>query len=277
MIGKRFSLKVVLLALALISLYLLVATRPARAQNAYWIRWLIDITYPTATNEIDMQLIVQKVSNQGIEAEHSEPVSCQAVGNPGFPAVQNGEATFDGGSYFECDVPSIQEIAWEKLAIGIPPTCTVKKKPFAVGRMTPETNPNQVNPKNPIFFREDAASGVVDIQFAIPLDTASQPAQAELVARFGRGTPLARSSSFTVDPAGHTVLAIYDQPVPDLFTPIFRQSGNTLSANPATITGPLVLSNLESTVQVGHSPITNSFYEGKMGVLRVDPYCPSGG
>ncbi len=268
MFGKRYGIKVVTVLAVLTSLYLFVIAQTAAAQGSSWVRWLVDVTYPQTTNTIDMQLIVQMgyttATGQNIIVDtHAEAATCQTVGSP---VVQNGEATYGVGSYFQCDLPSPQQIAWDEWSFSIPSTCTVKKKPFVVSRLALEGNPVQVNPMNPLFYRED-------IQFGVPLDVPTQ--QAELVAKFGQA--LARSSSFASHPAGHTAVAIYDRIGANQFAPIFRENGNSLNATPAVVSGPIILSNLESTVYMGYSPTLVQFFEGTVGTTRVDPYCSSGG
>jgi hypothetical protein len=197
-----------------------------------------------------------------IDDEVITPLFCQPKGNP---IITNGEALLDGSSYYQCAVPSIQDIAWQTWQIGIPDLCS-SKRPYITGRVTIEGNPIDSTPDNPVFYRDD-------IQFNVPLDKATQ--QAALDITFDEAA--AESGAFAINPAGHKVTAYIARSSFTTFSPYFFVDGTSLSAAPATITQSRVLSNLESIVYFGYSPVSGEYFQGSLGPLEVDPFCSTTG
>ena len=255
-----YRLPAALLAAFVIGVYLFLSVRPAAAAVSSWVRWKIDLTYPN--DKPDAQLIIQKwhmtTSGQHIlDDEKSFALSCHTVGSP---TVHNGELSLDGNSYVTCDVPSIQEKAWQSWHMSIPDSCN-SKRPYITGKFTIEGSPNDSTPDNPIFYRDD-------IQLDAPLDITLQ--QAALDMAFGQAA--AESGAFTIKPAGHDFTAQFIRSGAT-YNPLFVVDGNTLSATPATITQPAILSTLESTIYLGYSPVSGEYFEGTIGPLEIDPVC----
>ncbi len=262
---NQYRLPVIVLAAFLIGIYFFLAARPAGAIGSPWVRWRINLDFPN--DQLDAQLIIQRghttpAGNQIIDAEESFPISCQPKGNP---TIKNGEAYFDGGSYYECDVPSIKEKAMLLWQINIPDTAP-SRRPYIAGQITIEGNPINPNSNNPVFYRED-------IQFKTPIDVTTQ--KATMAMRFGQAS--AESGAFIINPAGHEFLAYLARSSPTAFSPFFAVDGNSLSATPSTITDSRIVSNLASTVYFGYSPVTGEYFEGSLGPLEVDPVCPTTG
>ena len=258
---KSVRLQLTSFLLLLITLCLF-AARPVHATSTSWARWLLDITFPD--NKLDTQLIIQvgHTTSSGkkvVDAQQSFAVNCQTVGNP---LIQNEEATFDGSSYFQCAVPSIQQKVRQMPGhLTIPSTCD-SKQPFVAGVLTVEDNPVQWNPDNPIFHRDD-------IQFATPFNSTTQ--QAQITVTFNQAS--AESSSFTPSSTTNSVLAIYNKTGQTSYAPAFTVDGNSLTATPAALNGAIPLSTLESTVYVGYSPVSGKYFEGSFSTLLVDPVC----
>ena len=255
-----YRLPAIILAAFFVGVYLFLPVHPAAAVSSSWVRWKIDLTYPNA--KPDAQLIVQKwhTTTSGqlvLDDEKFFTISCHSVGSP---TVQNGELSLDGSSYVACNVPSIQGKAWQSWHMSIPDSCS-SKRPYITGQVTIEGSPVDPNPNNPIFFRED-------IQLNAPLNVAAQ--QAALDMAFGQAA--ADSGTFAIDPAGHTFTAQFVRSGAS-FSPSFVVDGNTLSAAPATITQPAILSTLESTIYLGYSPVSGEYFEGTIGPLVIDPVC----
>ena len=258
---KSARLRLTTLLLLLITLCLL-AARPAQAAGISWSRWLLDITFPN--NKIDTQLIIQvgHVTSSGqkvVDAQQSFPVTCQTVGNP---LIQNEQTTFDGSSYFQCEVPSIQQKVRQMPGhLIIPSTCD-SKQPFVASVLSIEDNPVQWNPDNPLFYRED-------IQFDTPLNSFTQ--QAQMTVTFNQAS--AESNSFAPSQTENSVVAIYNKIGQTSYAPAFTVDGNSLTASPSVLNGAIPLSTLESTVYVGYSPVSGKYFEGTLSTLLVDPVC----
>lgn len=258
-IGLRFMVGIAVL----LGIYLLVATQSAAAVGQTWAKWKIQVNFQN--NVINPRLVVQightTVSGvKVIDQEGNFWIPCSVVGNP---IVQNNKAIFNGSSYYQCVVPSIQLKVSEMTggAMIIPDSCDAKR-PYLTGILSLEDNPIQPAANNPLFYRED-------ISFNLPLDTAT--GQAQLVTSFDQAT--AESNSFVVGISNHTVTAVYNKTPGSPYTPAFTVDTVSYTSTPATISQPIFLSTLESTVYFGYSPATGEYFEGILNSLVVDPYC----
>lgn len=260
---KWYGLRFIVGVLVLLGIYFLVATQPAKAVGQTWAKWKIQVNFQN--NVINPKLVVQigyttASGKKVIDQEEDFAISCTAVGNP---IVQNNKATFDGSSYYECDVPSIQQKVSEMTsgALVIPDSCDAKR-PYLTGVITLEDNPIQPAATNPLFYRDD-------ITFDIPLDITT--GQARLSTSFGGAAAI--SDNFVAGSTSHTVTAIYNKSGGSPYTPVFTVDTNSYGSSPATISQPIYLSMLESTVYFGYSPATGEYFEGVLNSLIADPYC----
>ncbi len=251
-------------AVMLVGISLFLTAHPAAAVSPPWVKWRIDFTYPGKLNALlVVQLGYTTASGDHIVTDEvHELLTCQTVGNP---VIQNGRVLLDGSSYFQCAMPSIKGIAFQEWQMQIADSCP-SKRPYVIGQITIEGNPADATPDNPVFYRDD-------IQFNIPLDVPAQ--EAKLAMTFDQAT--ATSDLFTIDPAEQQFTAYLARSGTVGFTPHFFVDGSSLAATPATINQRMSLTTLESTIYLGHSPLSGDSFEGIMGPIRVDPVCTGTG
>jgi hypothetical protein len=262
---KLYRFPIVIVGVFFVGILLFLSVHSAEAISSPWVRWKINLAFPN--NKLDAQLIVQKwhTTTNGqhvMDDEKSFPISCLNVGSP---TIKNGKAVLNGSSYFRCDVPSIQEKTWQSWQLSIPDSCD-SKRPYITGQLTIAGSPTDPTPNNPIFYRED-------IQLSTPLDVTTQ--KATLAMTFDQASAV--SGTFVITPAGQTYTAYFARSGPLTSVPNFVVDGSSLSAAPATINQPTVLSSLASTVYFGYSPVSGEYFEGKIGPLVVDPVCTTTG
>lgn len=270
MTGKRIGLPLLLLLVLFFSISMITAVQPAKAQGNTWVRWLIDVDFVTSAaspGNIDMDLIVQlghttQSGNKVIDDEHIEPVSCLVVGTPTF---KNGRVFLDGNSYFQCNLPAPKEIALAKWGIFIPDSAQVRLAPFVSGRARLDSNSGA---ENPIFHRDD-------IQFGLSYDDATVQSNINLI--FDQEEATSSSFPAPLNNTGRIVNGRFEIIGLNLFAPRFAAGGATLASTPATISNPIIISNLGSTVYVGYSPVTGEYFEGALGSLTIDPGCETSG
>jgi hypothetical protein len=87
----------------------------------------------------------------------------------------------------------------------------------------------------------------------------------------------AESDLFSIAPAGHQFAAYFIRSSATQFTPHFAVDNNSLASTPATVNQRMFLSTLESTIYLGHSPLSGDSFAGTMGPIRVDPVCTGTG
>lgn len=256
---------VLLLLACFVGVFFLMAARPVAANGSPWVRWKVNVTFPNS--KLNAWLTIERghttpAGDHIVDDRETFPISCTAYGNP---TIVNGQAIFDGSSFYRCDLPSIQAEAMNLWNLYVPDSCEAKR-PYVRGMIMLEGNPVDPSPGNPIFFRDD-------IRFDAPLDLAAQ--EANLAVRFGQAA--AESDAFEIDPFGHTVGAYFARSDFDTFAPVFRVDGKELSATPAYLSQPASISTLAGPIYFGYSPVTGEYFEGSIGPLEVDPVCPTTG
>jgi hypothetical protein len=260
---KRFEWHWAVLFAVFMTVFLFVVAQSAAAAPGRWARWEIVTAFPN--NQMDTDLVIQvghttQAGKQVVEQEQTFAVTCQTVGNP---VIQNDKATFDGNDYFSCAVPSIKDnVATMTGGTLIISDLCPAKRPYLTGSLSLDNTPFNPNSDNPLFYRSD-------IQLNIPLNEATL--QANLFTNFDQAD--VSSSSFASLAGGHSITAVYNRTYGNTYAPAFTVDNLSLSAAPATVTGPFYLSNLASTVYIGYSPTLGEFYEGSLTTLLVDPVC----
>jgi hypothetical protein len=261
---KRYKLWFLSSTILVSMIGLLLATQSAAASISRWAIWKIDVTFPNNKIQTDLIISLGHTTQSGqkvIDYVETFPVSCQAAGNP---VLSNDQATFDGSSYYECAVPNIRSLVYQMPGhLIIPATCDAKR-PYVHGTVTIEGNPTQINPDNPLYYRDD-------IQASLPFNTGTQ--KAEIDVAFANEEAISDVFTPTTD---NVITAIYLKASPgsNTYVPTFVLDGTTtLASTPTTITAPIFLSTLDSTIYIGYSPTTGNYFEGSLGDLQVDPVC----
>jgi len=261
--GKRFGMRYVVLLVVLCGFTLALGVHSANAAPTRWSRWWTETSF--TNNAIDTQLVIQLgYTNQAgqhfVTKQQSFTVNCTAEGTSG-PLIQNGTATFDGSNYFSCDLPNIKQLV---LAMSggslLIADASDAKRPALTATVAIDGAPNNLGSENPLFYRDD-------IQFSLPLDVVTQ--EARLVTSFDSHEAI--SDDFVITGAGQVVTAVYAKTNPNTFAPTFTVDTLSLPSTPPTLNGPFMLSNLDSTIYIGYSPVSGKFFEGTLTELVVDP------
>jgi hypothetical protein len=261
--SKWFGKRLVVLMAILCGMFLFLGVQAAGATPTRWARWWTDTSFPG--NVMDTNLVIQLgyTTQNGqniITQQQSFNVNCTAVGNP---VIQGNKATFDGSSYFSCALPNIRDLVgiMSNGTLVIGNSCPAKR-PALTGVVSIDGTPNNLGGDNPIFYRSD-------IQFSLPLHVASQ--HAKLSTAFGGVAAL--SDSFAVTGADRSVTAVYVRTASNAFAPTFTVDTLSLASTPPTVYGPFWLTNLETTIYIGYSPVSGKYFEGTLTSLLVDPVC----
>ncbi len=261
--SKWFGTRLVVLMAILCGLTLFLGVQAAGAAPIHWARWWTDTSFPGNVMDTDLVIQIGYTTQNGqnvITQQQSFNVTCTAVGSP---VIQAGKATFNGSSYFSCALPNIKDLVLSMTNGGlqIGNTCPAKR-PALTGVLSIDGTPIDPTSDNPLFYRSD-------IQFSLPLNVATQ--RARLSTAFGGIGAI--SNGFVITGGDQSVTAAYVKTVANTYAPTFTVDSLTLTSTPATVNGPFTLSNLESTIYFGYSPVTGDYFEGTLTSLLVDPVC----
>lgn len=261
--GKWFGRRLLLLIVVLAGFTLFLGVQAAGATPTRWARWWTDTSFPNNVMDTDLVIQLGYTTQNGqnvITQQQSFNVSCTAVGNP---VIQGGKAIFNGSSYYSCALPNIRDLVYgmSNGTLQIGDTCAARR-PALTGSLTIDGTPNNLAGDNPLFYRSD-------IQFSLPLKVSTQ--QAKVVTAFGGVGAV--SNSFAIGAGDQAVTAVYVRTNPGVFAPTFTVDSLSLPSTPATVNGPFWLTNLETTIYIGYSPVTSKYFEGTLTSLLVDPVC----
>ncbi|MCB0035538.1 MAG: hypothetical protein KDE51_16010 [Anaerolineales bacterium] len=248
--------------LLLILVGLLYFAQPTAAYQTRWARWTIDLDF--ANNELNDELFIEvghetQSGDLIVELTNTVDLDCKLVGNV---AISNEEATFGQGDYIVCSMPSlIKEVAsMTRGKFDLPAGCPVED-PWIEAELTAAAGEG-VEFGAPLFYRPD-------LQFGATLVSGGGKAHIQFIVD-GAGSG---SSLYAADGGIDTISAHWTQVNATTYTPSFTANGTPLTAVPNQVTGQLELTNHATEIYFGYSPDFNTYFEGTLRSIRIDPPC----
>lgn len=249
-------------SLIIILVGLLYFAQPTAAHQTRWARWTIDLDF--ANDQLNDKLFIEVgYENQNgdlvVEMVNTVDLNCELVGNV---LINNEEATFTQGDYIVCEMPSlIKEVAsMTRGEFDLPAGCPVED-PWIEAEMT-NVSGEEAEFGAPLFYRPD-------IQFGAALVSGGEKAHTQFVVS-GVGSS---SSLYSLGGGLDVITASWEQLNATTYVPAFTVNGNSLTAVPSQVTGQLELTNHATEIYFGHSPDFNTYFEGTLRSIRIDPPC----
>lgn len=247
----------------LVLLVVLTAVPPtsASSNSAVWASWVFEMGFTGNQIHGDLTITVEYEDRKREPIIETFPLECTPVGTL---QIANERATFSGDDYIRCAMPDLVQIVAQmtRNEVLISPFCFCKENPWIEADLTLDTTPVHPEPINPVFYRPD-------LRFATPLVAKDRATMLFQVAnRAASSAPFFLGSS-----TSERLWAEYNQTATDIFAPNFIANGSHLAATPAVISSQLALSNSAAYLYIGYSPLTNSYLEGTLIRLTVDPAC----
>ncbi len=256
---------ILLLGLAAVTAFGLVKAVPATASgNGYpFAKWLVTLTFPNDQPLVELTTeIWYKPANQPayLVTSETEPLACTVSGNL---AVSNEIATFDGQSYITCQQPDmaqkIAEVSQGNLLVSSPVPvgdAWVRGRVFVDGGASLNTPlPVHHHPSIQYALAQTGGGSAVQYWRVDGVEAASAPFAQALPFNLG-----ARIRSKAEACAGWLP---YDTR--------FGVNGTFGSGTPAVISQILWLDLDATDIYFGYSPDGNSYFQGHIKTLIVDP------
>lgn len=183
--------------------------------------------------------------------------------------LANDAASFIGKGGIHCTVPSIHQIVFEMTGghYDLPDECICKTGASAWAALTFTQNEGDLHFSNPLFH-------LTDLEWSVPIQAGGglRPSMNMTV-----DTAVAQSSLFSVGTGGSSLTAFFDaQKVGEEkyhYMPFFNANALPLKAAPVLIQQNLLISNKQSVLYIGYSPVTKESLRGVLTDLIVDPGC----
>jgi hypothetical protein len=256
---------ILLLALTAITAFGLVTAVPATASGSGYLfaKWLVTLTFPNDQPLVELTTeIWYKPVNQPayLVTSETEPLTCAVSGNL---VVSNEIATFDGQSYITCTQPDmaqkIADVSQGNLLVSSPvPVGDVwaRGQVFVDGGAPPNTPlPVHHHPDIQYDLAQTGGGSAVQYLRVDGVQAASPP--------FAQAFPFNLGARFRSKAEACNGWLPYDTR--------FGVNGTFASGTPAVISQVLWLDLDETDIYFGYSPLSNTYFQGHIKTLIVDP------
>lgn len=246
-----------LLGLALFSL---MAARPAAASGSsyHFAQWLVTLSFPNNQPLVELTTEIWYKPANGpayLVTSHTEPLNCTVSGNL---QISQGIAEFSGQESIVCQQPDmakkINQVSGGLLNV---PQVVPVRNAWVEGQMAISNNA----PLN------------------TPLPTHYHPGIQHSLTRLGPGavSQLFRVAGSPSNSSANNQAAPFDLRAEFIrqnngsYQTLFTTNGAAKKGNPATIPAGLMLDLSATTIYFGYSPQSNSYFQGFIKTLTVDP------
>lgn len=236
---------------------MVVVARPAAASEELNMRWDIladftgegpDVNLVVEIGVFDKQGDWQQVDETTVQLE-CDAENVQWTGE-GEPAIFNGEASVS------CQMANIVDIANNMTGLEFPQWVGGSGSTIDT---TLTVQGNWVD--NPVFYHPQ-------IQYATPVGTNAAKMVMEV------GGLMAETDYFQVETAQEQHGEFGESGHPRQHFPAFSVDGTSVNASPSVLEGAAsVDQTFEGTIYFGYSPATDSYFEGHLYTIDVDPGC----
>ncbi len=243
--------------LAVFACGMMAFSQTAAAEDELWLRW--DIEADLTIGEPDVRLIVETgfYDEQGawqLAEQQNIPLVCE-VNNVEFS--EGGPAVFSGDGYIACEMVNIVKIATDMSGgeFDFP-----EKMGGSGTNITAELSLDGYGNDNPVFYHPDIQFHAVNV------------GEAYLDLEVGGLT--ASSSEFMPTSQQSLYGALGQSNDTKVHYPEFAVNGKSLDATPNVLYGHSLVSNVyENMIYIGYSPVTDTYFEGEIFSIDVDPGC----
>jgi hypothetical protein len=238
----------------------LMAVRPAAASGSgyHFAQWLVTLSFPNNQPLVELTTeIWYKPANgpASLVTAHTEPLNCTVSGNL---QINQGIAEFSGQESIACEQPDMAQKI-NQVSSGL----------LNVPQVVPVRN----------AWVEGQVAVANNAPLNIPLPTHYHPGIQHGLTRAGAGavSQLLRvdgalaNSSASAQAAPFGLRAEFLRQSNGSYKTLFTNNGAAAAGNPPTIPAGLMLDLSATTIYFGYSPQSNSYFQGFIKRLTVDP------
>lgn len=258
---RLHRLVAVVAALAGLAALGMTSAHPAAASGSgvHFGKWLVSLSFSGNEPLVKLTTEVWYKPSGGaayVVTSQTEELTCAVVGNL---QVNNETAVFTGQEYISCDMPDMVQ-KFEDVSQGVltnMPHVVLTRNPYATGQVfVAGTAPAHVS--LPTFYHPS-------IQHSLARTGAGDARQF-----FRVGGLQAHGEAYT-QAAPYAIGALFDSTGWTQHDTRFRANGVTKTGTPAVINSTLNVNLSATTIYFGYSPATNSYFQGNIKNLTIDP------
>lgn len=259
---RRPALRWAWVVLAFIGLaaFSLMATRPAAASgnSFYFAQWLVTLSFPNNQPLVELTTeIWYKPANgpASLVTSHTEPLNCTVSGNL---QISQGIAEFSGQESIACQQPDmVQKINQVSGGLLNVPQIAPVRSAWVEGQVAIANNA-PLNAPLPTFYHPDIQHGLARVG-------------AGSISQLLRVDGALSSSSGSAQAFPFALRAEFLRQNNGSYKTLFTNNGAVAAGNPATIPAGLMLDLSATTIYFGYSPQSNSYFQGFIKTLTMDP------
>lgn len=249
-------------ALAFIGLaaFGLLATQPAAASGSsfHFAKWLVTLSFPNNQPLVELTTEIWYKPASGpayLVTSQTDPLTCTVSGNL---QISQGIAEFSGQESIACQQPDMaQKIYQVSGGLLTVPQLVPVRSPWVEGQVAIASNA-ALNAPLPTFYHPDIQYGLVQVG----------PGS---ISQLLRVDGALSSSNATAQAVPFELRAEFKRQSNGSYKTLFTNNGVVAVGNPATIPAGLMLDLGATTIYFGYSPQSNSFFQGFIKTLTVDP------
>jgi hypothetical protein len=243
---------------SMMAIVMVVVARPAAADEELSMRW--DLKADLTGEKPDVILIVEVgvYDEEGNWHQTDQTENRLKCGSNNVVWTGKDEpAIFDGSAYIECEMLNVLGIATEMTGGEVEFAEQSGGSGTIIDADVSLTNPYN---DNSIFYHPD-------LQF-------SAYTQGEALLKMEVGGLSAESDIFMPDVRDYLHGEFQATDDAKVHLPAFAVNANPLDATPQVLTGSATVSHMyEGSIFIGYSPATNTYFEGGIYTIDVDPGC----
>jgi len=238
----------------------LMAARPTAASGSgyHFAQWLVTLSFPNNQPLVELTTeIWYKPANgpASLVTSHTEPLNCTVSGNL---QISQGIAEFSGQESIACEQPDMaQKIAQVSNGLLNAPQFAPVRTAWAEGQIAIANNA-PLNAPLPTFYHPGIQHGLALVG-------------AGTVSQLLRVDGALASSSGSAQAFPFELRAEFKWQRNGSYKTLFTNNGAAAAGNPATIPAGLMLDLSATTIYFGYSPQSNSYFQGFIKTLTVDP------
>jgi hypothetical protein len=250
----------VVLAFTGLTTFSVLAAQPVAASgnSFHFAKWWVTLSFPNNQPLVELTTEIWHKPTSGpatLITTHTEPLNCTVSGNL---AINQGIAEFSGQESIACQQPDLaQKINQMSGGLLNVPQIAPVRNVWAEGQIAIASNA-PLNTPLPTYYHPDIQHGLARVG-------------AGTVSQLLRVNGALSSSSASTQALPFDLRAEILRQSNGSYKTLFTNNGAATAGNPATIPAGLMLNLSATTIYFGYSPQSNSYFQGFIKTLTVDP------
>lgn len=243
---------------ALFGLSLLAAGSVHASGGFFGGTWLVNLSFPNDQPQVELTTEIWHIPASGdpyILTSQTETLDCTVSGSL---QINNEVATFSGQEYIACTQPNMVD-KFDEVSQGALSNVAddvVARNPFAAGQLM--VAGNSASGTRPVFYHPSMQYGLNRVSTTHANQIFRVDGAATTSSSFVQAAPYDLRAELQIRPNGS-------------YRTEFTANGVSGPGTPASLGSGLFINLEETTIYFGYSPVNNSYFQGNIHTLTIDP------